>query len=84
MENVQPGNWKLCSPLCRIKGRDFFFSALSDTFVLQKKKMFISCVVPGATWRLEPYVARQKKDLRPVCKVGMNLQGENKSVFQLF
>lgn len=61
-----------------------FFSALSDTFVLQKKKMFISCVVPGATWRLEPYVARQKKDLRPVCKVGMNLQGENKSVFQLF
>lgn len=70
------------------ESKDMIFSALSDTFVLQKKKKkkFISRVVPGTTWRPELNVARKRKDLRPICKVGMNLQGENrtKSVFQLF
>lgn len=34
------------------ESKDMTFSALSDTFVFQKKKMFISCGVP---WRFEPY-----------------------------
>lgn len=35
------------------EAKDMNFSALSDTLMLQKN-IFISCMVPGATWRLEP------------------------------
>lgn len=38
-----------------LKSKDMNFSALTDTFVLPKKKNVHFLYGPGATWRLESY-----------------------------
>lgn len=62
---------------------DTNFSADGNTFALQKVS-FISCIVLGATWRLDVCAVLQKNDEKSVLARTMRKKAERRNVFPLF